>query len=411
MRIAFVTVRVPYPLNAGGRIRSFHLLKQLGETQRVTLVTGIESDEEAQAAVALQEQIPALALRAVRVPPRNAPLRAAARALRNPFDPLPYTWAAYRDRRFVENLARTLREDAYDLVHCDHVQVAHAVLALETPPRLLNAHNVDSLLVSRLAEVETRLLRRMLVRWQAAKVARAERRTYRRFDGALAMSDVDREQLLRIAPGLPVWTVPNGVDVEWFTPARERPEPDLMVFSGAMDWQPNGDAVTYFARSVLPLIRHRRPQARLLVVGRNPSPALVATLAAEPGVSFTGTVDDVRPHLARAALIVVPLRVGSGTRLKILEAWAMAKSVLSTTLGAEGLPGRDGEHLAIADSPEQMAARALDLLADPGRAEQLGVAGRQLAEARFSWKRITDGLLAAYDATLASRAAARARRA
>jgi sugar transferase (PEP-CTERM/EpsH1 system associated) len=407
MRIAFVTVRIPYPLNAGGRIRSFHLLKQLSETQRVTLVTGIESDEEARAAVALQEQIPALAVRAVRVPPRNTPTRACVRALRNPVDSLPYTWAAYRHRRFVANLARTLHEEAYDLVHCDHVQIAHAVLALETPPRVLNAHNVDSLLVRRLANVEARRIRRMLMHWQAAKVVRAERRTYGRFDGGLAMSEVDREQLRRIAPGLPVWTVPNGVDVEWFTPTRERSEPDLMVFSGAMDWQPNGDAVTYFARSVLPLIRRHRPRARLLVVGRNPSPALVSTLAAEPGVSFTGTVDDVRPHLARAALIVVPLRVGSGTRLKILEAWAMAKPVLSTALGAEGLPGRDGEHLAIADTPERMAEHALDLLGNPARAERLGVAGRKLAEVRFSWKRIADGLLAAYEATLASRATKR----
>ena len=407
MRIAFVAVRVPYPLNAGGRIRSFHLLKQLARTQRVTLVTGIESEAEARAAAALQEQIPDLALRAARVPPRNAPIRAAARALRNPVDSLPYTWAAYRHRRFVDNLAQTLRTDAYDLVHCDHVQVAHAALALETPPRVLNAHNVDSLLVNRLADVEARPLRRMLLRWQAAKVERAERQTYGRFDGGLAMSEVDREHLLRIAPGLPVWTVPNGVDVEWFTPASGRPDPDLMVFSGAMDWQPNGDAVSYFARSVLPLVRRRRPRARLEVVGRNPSSALLSTLASEPGVSFTGTVDDVRPYLARAALIVVPLRVGSGTRLKILEAWAMAKPVLSTTVGAEGLPGRDGEHLGIADSPEHMARCALDLLADPARAERLGLAGRQLAEASFSWKRIVDGLLAAYEGTLARRGVAR----
>jgi sugar transferase (PEP-CTERM/EpsH1 system associated) len=401
MRIAFVTVRIPYPLNSGGRIRSFHLLKQLSESQRVTLVTGIESEEEARAAAALREQIPALELRAVRVPPRNAPLRAAARALRNPFDPLPYTWAAYRDRRFVDNVARTLREGPYDIVHCDHVQIAHAVLSVETPPRVLNAHNVDSLLVQRLAEVEPRRVRRGLVRWQAAKVARAERRTYHRFDAALAMSDVDREQLLRIAPGIPVWTVPNGVDVEWFKLTRVRPEPDLLVFSGAMDWQPNADAVVWFAQRVLPLIRRERPRARFLVVGRDPSPALVSRLAAEPGVSFTGTVDDVRPHLAQAALIVVPLRVGSGTRLKILEAWAMAKPVLSTTLGAEGLPGLDGEHLVLADEPEQMAARALELLSDPGRAEQLGMAGRQVAEAQFSWKRISERLVAAYEAVLA----------
>lgn len=411
MRIAFVTVRIPYPLNSGGRIRSFHLLKQLSESQRVTLITGIENDEEARAAEALREQLPAMELRAVRVPPRNTPLRTAARALRNPFDSLPYTWAAYRDRRFVDNVARSLLEGAYDIVHCDHVQIAHAVLSVSGPPRVLNAHNVDSLLIQRLAAVQPSRFRRGLVAWQARKVARAERWTYRRFDGALAMSEVDRQHLLRIAPGVPVWTVPNGVDVEWFKPRSVPIDPDLVVFSGAMDWQPNADAVVWFTRRVLPLIRRERPGTRFVVVGRNPTPALLAELAAEPGVSFTGTVDDVRPHLAQAALVVVPLRVGSGTRLKILEAWAMAKPVLSTKLGAEGLPGRDGEHLVVADHPDQMAARGLELLADPGRAARIGVAGQQVAEAQFSWKHIAERLVAAYEAVLArSSPAVRARR-
>ncbi len=399
MRIAFVTVRIPYPLNAGGRIRSFHLLKQLTCTRRVTLVTAIESDEEARAAVVLQDKIPGLVLRAVRVPRRNAPIRAAARVLGNAFDPLPYTWAGYRHRRFLENLARALHDDAYDLVHCDHVQVAHALLPLQTPPRVLNAHNVDSVLVGRLADVETRPLRRMLLRWQAEKVGRAEMRTYPHFDAALAMSDVDREQLLRIAPGLPVWTVPNGVDLEWFAPTRERPDPNLLVFPGAMDWPPNGDAVNFFARSVLPLIRRRRPQVQLLVVGRNPPPALVS-FGSVSGVSFTGTVPDVRAHLARAALVVVPLRVGSGTRLKILEAWAMAKPVVSTHLGAEGLPARDGENISLGGTAEELAARVLDLLDNPRRAADQGTGGRRTVEEQFSWRRVADTLLSAYDAIL-----------
>jgi glycosyltransferase involved in cell wall biosynthesis len=207
-------------------------------------------------------------------------------------------------------------------------------------------------------------------------------------------------------PGGAVWTVPNGVDVDHFAPAGTVPDPHLLVFSGAMDWLPNVDSVRWFAREVLPLIRRRLPRARLLVVGRDPSQALIAELSG-PSVEFTGTVEDVRPSLARAGLFVVPLRVGSGTRLKILEAWAMAKPVLSTSLGAEGLPARDGENILLADTPEALARRAIMVLQNPLEAERLGGAGRQAVEETFSWKRVGDQLLQAYEATLARREPAR----
>jgi sugar transferase (PEP-CTERM/EpsH1 system associated) len=403
VRIAFVTVRVPYPENSGGRIRTFQLLRHVSQVHPVTLVTALEGPAEARAAAELQERIPQLTIRAVQVPPRNTPARRLGRALTGVFDPLPYTWAAFRHRRFTANLGRVLGDGAYNLLHCDHVQVAHAVLAVgSTPPRLLNAHNVDSLLIGRLAEVEGRAWRRALIRWQAGKIRRAEERTYPAFDGCLAMSDVDRAHIERTAPGLPVWTVPNGADTEQFSPVSAPPDPDVMVFTGAMDWQPNVDCVRWFARDILPLVRRQQPQARLVVVGREPSPALIRELAGLH-VELTGTVEDVRPYVARAALFVVPLRVGSGTRLKILEAWAMAKPVLSTTLGAEGLPARDGENIVLADTAEELARRAVTLLRSPLEARGLGAAGRQVVEDGFSWKRVGDLLLQAYEATLSRR--------
>jgi sugar transferase (PEP-CTERM/EpsH1 system associated) len=400
LRIVFVTVRLPFPLNSGGRIRTFHLLKHVSQVHRVTLVTALETREEARAASALQEQLPQVTFRLTEVPPRGTPVRRAVRALRSPIDTLPYTWAAYRHPRFIENLRRALSEESHQLLHCDHTQIAHAVLALRTPPRLLNAHNVDSLLLERLAGVEPRRWKRALIRWQARKVRAAERRTYPAFDGCLAMSEVDHAHIEHLTLGRPVWTIPNGVDIEWFEPVPTEAEPDLLAFSGAMDWVPNVDAVEFFAGEILPRIRRRRPGARLLVVGRDPSPALVARFGGA-GVEFTGTVEDVRPHLARCRLFVVPLRVGSGTRLKILEAWAMGKAVLSTALGAEGLPARDGENIVIGDTPERFAERAVALLEDAGSLKRLGGAGRQVVEETFSWKRIGDRLLEAYEATLA----------
>lgn len=399
MRVVFVTVRLPFPLNSGGRIRTYHLLKHISQIHRVTLVTALETAEEAEAARALKEQLPQVALRLTTVPSRGGMPRRLGRALRSPIDPLPYTWSGYRHPRFTENLRRTLAEEAFDLVHCDHTHIAHAVLALRTPPRLLNAHNVDSMLLRRVAEIEGRPWKRAVINWQARKVLRAERRTYPRFDGCLAMSDVDKAHLEQLAGDVPVWIVPNGVDTDAFEPSGTSSTPGLMAFSGAMDWLPNVDAVRFFAQEILPTIRAQVPGARLLVVGRNPAPGLVRRLAGA-GVEFTGTVDDVRPFLARADLFVVPLRAGSGTRLKILEAWASGKAVLSTSLGAEGLPAVDGENIAIADTAARFAERAAALLRDPTRARCLGTAGRQAVEESFSWKRVGDSLLEVYETVL-----------
>lgn len=395
--MAFVTARVPFPLDTGGKIRSFHLLKEVSQAHEVTLVTGIESERERQATTVLRDEIPRLTLQAVVVPRRNTLVRRVWRAGTNAFDALPYSWAGYRHARFTANVRAVLGRIRHDVVHCDHIQVAHAVMSMRTPPRILNAHNVESVLMARLAAVEAKWARRRLIEWQARKVRRAEKETYARFDTCVAMSEVDRARMVEMAPAVPVVVVPNGVDLTWFRVSNEQPEPDLVVFSGSMDWEPNVDAALYFARNVLPRIRRWRPGARFVIAGRDPAPRLRAQLDGDSSVAFTGTVADIRPYLAKASLVVVPLRVGSGTRLKILEAWAMAKPVLSTTLGAEGLPARDGENIAIADSAESMAVRAVQLLTRRGEAECLGSRGRRLVEERYSWGVVAESLSAVYE--------------
>lgn len=406
MKIAFVSVRPPYPQNSGGRIRTYQLLKQITQVHRVTLVTGVESPEEAEAARALQREIPALNLEVTTVAPRTKLSRRAWRVLRSPIDALPYTWSGYRDRRFTENLSRALKKQSFDLVHCDQTQIAHAVLALHTPPRLLNAHNVDSLLIRRLATIERRPWMRAAIRWQARKVHDAERRAYPRFDGSVATSEVDRAFIERLPGTGPVWTIPNGVDTDAFAPSEIPTEPGLMAFSGAMDWLPNVDAVRFFVQEILPRIRVQLPRTRLLVVGRDPAPELVEELTGM-GVEFTGTVEDVRPFISRADLFVVPLRVGSGTRLKILEAWSMGKAVLSTPLGAEGLPALDGRNIAIADTAGGFAERAVTLLASPTSARRLGAEGRRTVEGAFSWKQVGGRLLTVYETVVASSSSGR----
>jgi glycosyltransferase involved in cell wall biosynthesis len=198
------------------------------------------------------------------------------------------------------------------------------------------------------------------------------------------VSAVDRNRLAAIAPRARITAIPTGVDVAYFKPGTQAEDRSHVVFTGAMDWYPNEDGILHFIDAVLPLVRRRVPDTKVTVVGRNPTERVRAA-ATRAGVHVTGTVDDVRPYIARGAVYVVPLRVGGGTRLKIFEALAMAKAVVSTRIGAEGLPLVHGEHFLEADGASAFAAAVVGLLRDPAHRQTLGAAGRRLVETQYGW--------------------------
>jgi len=183
-----------------------------------------------------------------------------------------------------------------------------------------------------------------------------------------------------------VFEVPTGVDTDFFTPSGgETIDPRNVVFTGSMDWLPNEDAIRYYTDQILPLIRRSLPDVTLTVVGRNPYPGLIELSQKDRGIVVTGRVEDVRPYMERAAAYVVPLRIGGGTRLKIYEAMAMEKAIVSTSVGAEGLPVTDGKEIFIADTPEQFAAAVVKLLTDPSFAKEVGEQARQTVVEKFGW--------------------------
>jgi glycosyltransferase involved in cell wall biosynthesis len=224
-----------------------------------------------------------------------------------------------------------------------------------------------------------------------------EWRKMRRYEAAaclrsrltVAVSSRDRVMLEAEAPGAVIREIPTGVDVGYFRPNGAPRLQANLVFTGSMDWHPNEDAILYFIREMLPAIRHEVPDVTLTVVGRNPGLQLQEA-AREAGVQVTGTVDDVRPYVDAASVYVVPLRIGGGTRLKIFEALAMGKAVVSTSVGAEGLPLVDGEHFLCADEPRGFAAAVVELLRNPTHCHDLGEAGRRLTEQRYAWPRIAE---------------------
>src|ERR1022692_4007889 len=218
---------------------------------------------------------------------------------------------------------------------------------------------------------------------ESRALAGAERRYVELADHVVAVSENDRAFFLQYVDPSRVSVIPTGVDTEYFRPCPDPEQPDTMAFTGTMDWMPNEDGVAYFVDKILPLIRHEIPDAAFWAVGRRP-PRRIQALASG-NVVVTGAVDDIRPYLGKAAVCVIPLRSGSGTRIKIFEAMAMGKAVISTTMGAEGLPVRHGENIVLADAPADFARQVVQLLRDPQRRAQLGRAARQLVEENYGW--------------------------
>jgi polysaccharide biosynthesis protein PslH len=291
-------------------------------------------------------------------------------------------------------LRRALRERlssrAYDVVTVEFPFLASTRLDWSPPgsprPRIvLDEHNVEFDLARQQAGGEEGLARKVYNRVNGLKVRREELEAWRRFDGVAFCSDADRARARQFVPTLRSVVVPNAVDLDFFSPSPRDPPPDgrTILFFGAIDYFPNVDALLFLLREVWPLLERSHPDARLKIVGQNPTREILGFRG--PRVEVTGRVDDIRPHIASAAVTVAPLRVGGGTRLKILEALAMARPVVSTALGAEGILAEPGHHLLLAEGAPGLAAALGRVLDDPGLGARLGTEGRRLVAERYSW--------------------------
>jgi glycosyltransferase involved in cell wall biosynthesis len=380
MRILFLNKRVLFPADTGGRIRTLNVLRHLCRWHDVTYLCSLQPGEEAAV-----EQMNGLGLRTVWVPWREVP-RGSIGFYRdvalNLFSRYPFNVNKDFDPALRAAAARLLAQEAFDLVVCDFVQMGRNLLGLQGPPRILFEHNVEAQIFERHAESDEGFARRALMALQAAKMRRFEGFAGSQFDRVIAVSDADKQEFRRRYGWSHVCTIDTAVDTEYFRPAGGTLREDV-VFVGSLDWLPNQDGVAWFINEAWPLIMRERPGARFCVVGRNPTAGITA-LGRRPGVEIVGTVPDTRPHLAQAALAVVPLRIGGGTRIKIFEAMAMGKAVISTTLGAEGLDVRPEENIILADDRESFARAVLRLLSAPAEAMRLGNAARALVETRFS---------------------------
>jgi glycosyltransferase involved in cell wall biosynthesis len=230
-----------------------------------------------------------------------------------------------------------------------------------------------------------------MVAWsEYRKMLWYERRCLASADHVFAVSENDRETFSTFIDRKHISVIPTGVDTEHFRPDWSTARTNELVFTGAMDWMPNEDAILYFVREILPLIREDIPQATLTVAGRSPSSRLFALAAADTRIRITGRVEDIRPYVSAGSVFVVPLRIGGGTRLKIFEAMAMGKAIVSTSIGAEGLPVTHGKDIVIADTPKSFARSVVELLHQPEQRKSLGLSARQFVETKSSWRAVSE---------------------
>jgi glycosyltransferase involved in cell wall biosynthesis len=385
LNIAVVDEELPYPAITGKRIRTLNLLRRLAPRHRITYLCHRNADKtEARQA---EDYFQSLGIETVMVdravPPKSGPLF-YARLAANLLSALPYSVATHTSRALRQALEAHAACNRVDLWHCEWTPYAGLLRGLPGP-RLVMAHNVESQIWQRYHETEANFARRWYIGRQWHKFVRFERQAVREASLFVAVSDEDADLLHRDFAATRVSVVENGVDTEFFQPSDTPRDPAQILFLGSLDWRPNLDAVALLLDRIFPAVRVACPEARLCIVGRNPPEWLRRQAATISNTQLHANVADVRPFIAQSGLLAVPLRIGGGSRLKILEALAAGLPVVSTQVGAEGLRLNAGDHLDVVSSPEEMPAALIRAIHNHSAAQAQAMRGREVVLEQYDW--------------------------
>jgi glycosyltransferase involved in cell wall biosynthesis len=382
MKILWVKAGKMLPVDTGGKIRSYNILRKLASRHEVTFLSyyGGRRDETYEREI--REWMPGTRVIYTATPDSTTFERVLLYLVRLP-SRAPFGVSKFLSREARRLLAQWLNEDRFDVAVCDFLSASLNFPKRSATPVALFQHNVESVLWSRKAEYEANPIKRPVIKLEAAKMLRYERYAVGRFDHVIAVSESDRDLMRTMTDSSRISVAPTGVDLTQFRAAAgESATEPLIMFVGSMDWEANIDGSVYFCRKIWPQIKRATPEARLRIVGRNPD-RRVNRLASDD-VEVTGSVPSVIEHLRQAAVVVVPLRIGGGTRLKIYEAMAMRKAVVSTTVGAEGLDVNHGRDILLADDPRTFADYVIELLRDPSRRMRIEAAAGEQAT-KYDW--------------------------
>jgi glycosyltransferase involved in cell wall biosynthesis len=385
MRILWVKAGKLLPVDTGGKIRSFNILRELAQTNAVTLLTYYGGARDKDYEQQIQDRFPG-AVTIHTAAPDTTMFERAIDYLRRLPSSAPYAVTKFYSPEVEQWINDRRGARQFDVAVCDFLS---ATLNFSEPlelPTVLFQHNVESVLWRRQAAHEPNRIQRLAFKIEAAKMTRYERGAVNRFHHIIAVSEQDREQMAGMTDAARISVVPTGVDLKQFTPTlAARAARPVVVFVGSMDWEANIDGVDFFCREVWPLVVRAVPDATLRLVGRNPHARV--TRWADNSIQVTGTVPSVIEHYEEAMVNIVPLRIGGGTRLKIYEAMAMGKATVSTSIGAEGLDVEDGRDILLADDAARFADAIIQLVRDDALRRRIeGAAARKAAQ--YDWSMI-----------------------
>jgi glycosyltransferase involved in cell wall biosynthesis len=393
LRVAIVDEELPFPPTSGKRIRTLNLILRLATRHSLTYLChqNADADEARTAAKFLGDRGIETVIVDRAVPSRSG-LGFYARLAANLLSPLPYSVVSHNSRELRAAVAAHAATCPVDLWQCEWTPYTAALRELQGVRRLINAQNVESLIWRRYGETETNPLKRWYIHRQWRKFERFERRAVAEANQVVAVSDADAELFRKEFGAGHVAVVENGVDTVFFRPANIDRDARRILFLGSLDWRPNLDAVGQLLDHILPAVRTMEPLARLEIVGRNPPAFLRRRIEGTAGAELHANVTDVRPFLARCGVMAVPLRIGGGSRLKILEALACGTPVVSTLIGAEGLHLQAGRHFDVVPSIEHMADALVTVIREPERARMNADEGRRIVLERYDWDALADQL-------------------
>jgi glycosyltransferase involved in cell wall biosynthesis len=388
VKILWLKTELLHPVDKGGKIRTYQMLKELKREHEITYLTlddGTASEDALELAFEYCRRL-------VRIPHRTKEKMTAgfyAELALNLLSPLPYFIQKYKSPVMKSEIAKLVEKENFDVLVCDFLNPRVNIPEDVPCATVLFQHNVEAMIWRRHYEVASTSAKKAYMLGQWKKAVAYERDACRRFDWVVTVSREDCETIRREYGVENVSDVPTGVDTDFFHPNGEvENDSHNLVFTGSMDWLPNEDAIQFFTKDVLPIVKSEAPDVTLTVVGRKPFQSLIELSKNDSSIIVTGRVEDVRPYMERAAVYIVPIRIGGGTRLKIYEAMAMEKAVVSTSIGAEGLPVENGTEILLADGPEEFADAVIHLLKDENFARRLGLNAAKTVREKYGWSNV-----------------------
>ena len=397
MRILTLISKFPWPLTDGAVIRDFNLLREAAKRHEVSLLCFLFKPSDREQFDALRpfcKKIVGLDL----VRPKWRTLANAAQSL---VTADPFIIREYWRPEMARALEKFVDEERIDVIHSHFLHMSQYVGHKRGAAFVHDAHNLEHILWQRMGSTASNPLKKAFINTQYSKLVRQQQNVARASEKCVVLSDEDRAEYRRICPEADVTTVPNGADVEYWTPRDGAVEPGSILYFGNLSWPPQADAAIYFHNEILPLIRRQVPDVKFYIVGQNP-PESVKALASDR-VIVTGFVPDMREYVARAAVVVMPLRAGAGTKHRVFQALCMKKPVVCTAVAAEGIALTHGETALLADDPERFASATVSLLQDEALRQRLGERGRQLVLDRYDWRAIYERLEEAFQEAIRKR--------